>query len=249
MGSAAGTVGSTAPGGLAGAASMATPWVTMGLGAVNLATDLVQAGKQADSAEAARRVAEEAARKEEQLRSQDMFQALQMPMEQYNRAAKETTSQVGQAVSALQEGDSRLLAGGLGKIAAAGIEGEAQTRDAAANDLFKIGVAQAESGMNVNANLADLQADRLTGAQAAAAAAKQAEMGLYSGAAQAGAGIINQGLAMIPSFGTDKQPTDQTAMSAGLGKVTQSAPQVPSPSQSLSPSWMNSLSFLKKKGV
>ena len=249
MGTAAGTVGSTAPGGLAGAASAATPWVTMGLGAVNLATDLVQAGKQADSSEAARRVAEEAARKEEQLRSQDMFQALQMPMEQYNRAAKETTSQVAQAVGALQEGDPRFLPGALGKVVAAGIEGEAQTRDAAANDLFKIGVAQAQSGMDVNANLADLQANRLAGAQAAAAAAKQAEMGLYSGAAQAGAGIINQGLAMISPFGTDKQPTDQTAMSAGLGKVTQSAPQVPSPSQSLSPSWMNSLSFLKKKGV
>lgn len=212
MGTAAGTVGSTAPGGLAGAASAATPWVTMGLGAVNMATDLVQAGKQADASRAAEQAAEVAARKEEQLRSQDLFQALQMPMEQYNRAAKETTSQVAQAVGALQEGDPRFLPGALGKVVGAGIQGEADTRDAAADFLFKTGVAQAQSGMNVNSNLADLEADRLAGAQAAAAAAQQAELGLYSGAAQAGAGLINQGLGMIPSFGENKvSPVDTTA--------------------------------------
>ena len=262
MGTAAGTVGSTAPGGVAGAASAATPWVTMGLGAVNMATDLIQAGKQADAAEAARRAGEDAARKEEQLRSQDLFQALQMPMEQYNRAGREVTSQVGQSVGALQEGDSRLLAGGLGKINAAGIEGEADTRDAAAADLFKIGVAQAQSGMNVNSNLANLEAERLKGAQAAAAA-KQAELGLYTGAAQAGAGILNQGLAMIPSFGENKQAPQtpaqmaQTAayykqnvpaMSTGFGQPAPAAPaaQVPFGPQPLLPSWMNSLSFLNK---
>jgi hypothetical protein len=263
MGTAAGTVGSTAPGGLAGAASAATPWVTMGLGAVNLATDLIQAGKQQDASRAAEQAAQVAARKEEQLRSQDLFQALQMPMEQYNRAARETTSQVGQAVSALQEGDSRNLAGGLGKIVGAGIEGEAATRDAAAADLFKIGVAQAQSGMNVNSNLANLEADRLAGAQNAAAAAKQAEMGLYSGAAKAGAGLINQGLGMIPSFGENKAAPQnpaqmaQTAayynqnapaMSTGFGQTAPAAPapQVPFGPQPLIPSWTNSLSFLNK---
>lgn len=211
MGAAAGATGAAgaatgaagATGGLAGAASAATPWVTMGLGAVNLATDLVQAGKQADAQRAAEQAAQVAARKEEQLRSQDLFQALQMPMEQYNRAAKETTSQVAQAVGALQEGDSRFLPGALGKVVGAGIQGEAATRDAAANELFRIGVAQAQSGMNVNNNLAKLEADRLAGAQTAAAAARQAELGLLTGAAKAGAGIINQGLGMIPSFGMD----------------------------------------------
>ena len=211
MGAAAGATGAAgaatgaagATGGLAGAASAATPWVTMGLGAVNLATDLVQAGKQADAQRAAEQAAQVAARKEEQLRSQDLFKAFQMPMEQYNRAAKETTSQVAQAVGALQEGDPRFLPGALGKVVGAGIQGEAATRDAAGNDLFRIGVAQAQSGMNVNKALADLEADRLAGAQTAAAAARQAELGLLTGAAKAGAGIINQGLGMIPSFGMD----------------------------------------------
>jgi hypothetical protein len=257
MGSTAGTVGSTAPGGIAGAASAATPWVTMGLGAVNVATDLIQAGKQADSARAAEQAAQVAARKEEQLRSQDLFQALQMPMEQYNRAGKEVTSQIGQAVGALQEGDSRFLPGALGKVVASGIEGEAQTRDQAANDLFKIGVAQAQSGMNVNSALANLEAQRLAGAQTALAAANQAELGLYGGAAKAGAGVVNQALGMIPSFGTDGEAPVSSMQAAGMNPVG----MVPSQQlQNMSnyniaafnnannpnTSWMNSLSFLKK---
>ena len=266
MGTAAATTAGTtagATGGLAGAASAATPWVTMGLGAVNMATDLIQAGKQADASRAAEQASQVAARKEEQLRSQDLFQALRMPMEQYNKAGKEITSQVGQAVGALQEGESRLLAGGLGKVGAAGIAGESDILDSAREDLFKIGVAQAQSGMNVNSNLADLEAQRLAGAQNAAAAARQAELGLYSGAAKAGAGIINQGLGMIDSFGMDK-PAPQTpaqiaqtaayykqnapAMSTGFGQPAPAAPvaQVPFGPQPLLPSWMNSLSFLNK---
>jgi len=261
MGAAAGATGAAtgaagaagATGGIAGAASAATPWVTMGLGAVNVATDLIQAGKQADSARAAEQAAQVAARKEEQLRSQDLFQALQMPMEQYNRAARETTSQIGQAVGALQEGDSRFLPGALGKVVASGIEGEAQTRAQAANDLFKIGVAQAQSGMNVNSALANLETQRLAGAQTALAAANQAELGLYSGAAKAGAGVVNQALSMIPSFGENApaapKPTtyynqNAPAMSTGFGQV---APAVPSSQVQYGPlpnlDWISSLRY------
>jgi hypothetical protein len=206
MGAAAGGAAGAA-GGLAGLASAATPWVSMGLGAVNIATDLVQASKQKDIQKSAERAAEDAARKQEQLLSQDFFSALQVPTEAYDRAARETTAQVGQAVEALQEGDPRQLAGGIGKVAAAGIAGEAETRDAMAQDLYQLGAAQAQSATNVNAGLAGLEGQRLAGAQNAAAQARAAELGLQQGAAKAGAGILNTGLGMIPSFGMDKQPT------------------------------------------
>jgi len=264
MGTAAGTVGGTPPvGGAAGGLSKATPFIGMGLSAINIAGDLVEAGKQADAQKSAERAAETAARKQEQLLSQDFFSALQVPTEAYNRAARETTAQVGQAVSALQEGDSRQLAGGLGKVAAAGIEGEAQTRDAMAQDLYKLGVAQAQSAMNVNQNLADLEAERLKGAQAAAAQSRAAELGLYSGAAKAGAGIINTGLGMINSFGMDKQAPQTPAQLAQTAAYYKQAPpgmsigfgQTPTqptstnafgPQNTSTPDWMNSLSFLNK---
>lgn len=191
-------------GGLAGGLSKATPFIGMGLSAVNMLSDLSQAGKQADMAEASRRAAEDASKKQEQLASQNFFNALQVPMGAYDRAAKETTAQVGQMTQALQEGDSRNLAGGVGKLAAAGIQGEAETRDAAAQDLYKLGIAQAQGSTNVNQNLAELEQQRLAGAQQAAAQHSAANLGLLTGAAQAGAGLINQGLGMVKSFGMDE---------------------------------------------
>jgi len=77
MGTTAGSQagGSQALGGLAGAASAVTPWATLGLGAVNIATDLVQASKQADIQKAAERTARESAKEQERLVSQDFFSA------------------------------------------------------------------------------------------------------------------------------------------------------------------------------
>lgn len=202
---AGGSGGSQALGGIASAASAVTPWAALGLGAVNIATDLVQESKQNDLKKAAERMAVTSAREEERLLSQDFFKAVTVPMEAYGRAARETTAQVGQAVGSLQEGDPRLLAGGIGKVAAAGIEGEAQTRDAMAQDLYRLEAAQAQSAMGVNKELADLEAQRLAGAQKTAAEARAAELGLQQGAAQAGVGMINQGLGMISPFGMDAQ--------------------------------------------
>lgn len=259
MGTAAGTTGSTsnanALGGIAGAASAATPYAAAGLAAVNIATDLIQASKQRDIQASAERAARDAAAKEEQLRSQDFFKSLQVPMEAYNRAARETTSQVGQATQALQEGDSRMLSGGLGKIAAAGIQGEAETRDAAAQDLYKLGVAQAQSAMGVNKDLALLEAQRLAGAQNAASASRAAELGLYGGAAKAGAGLINQGLGMIPSFGSQGEAPISNLQPVQPINITPAQQLQNSSNANISafmnkyqpqPSWMNSLSFLNK---
>ena len=208
MGGAAGGVASGAAAG-ASAGAVAGPW-GMAIGAAaGTALSLAQAGKQADIQKSAERAAENAARKQEQLLSQDFFSGLQAPTEAYGRAARETTAQVGQAVVALQEGDPRQLAGGVGKVAAAGIEGEAQTRDAMAQDLYQLGVAQAQSATNVNAELAKLEADRLKGAQNAAAEARAAELAAYGRAAESGMGVLNAGLSTISPFGTDKttQPT------------------------------------------
>ena len=205
MGTTAGTAGGgQALGGLAGAASAVTPWATLGLGAVNIATDLAAASKQEDAMKAAERAARTAAAKEEQLRSQDFFSALQVPTAAYERAARETTAQVGQAVGALQEGDSRQLAGGIGKVAAAGIEGEAQTRDAMAQDLYRLGAAQAQAGMNVNQDLAKLEADRLAGAQQEAANAYDLRTKALQGAGATGIGMLGQGLNMLSPFGMNK---------------------------------------------
>ena len=208
MGGAAGGVASGAAAG-ASAGAVAGPW-GMAIGAAaGTALSLAQAGKQADIQKSAERAAEDAARKQEQLLSQDFFSGLQVPTEVYDRAARETTAQVGQAVSALQEGDPRQLAGGLGKVAAAGIAGEAETRDAMGQDLYKLGLAQAAAATNVNTKLADLEADRLAGAQQEAANAYDLRAKSLQGAGATGIGMLNQGANMLAPFGSNKttQPT------------------------------------------
>jgi len=206
MGQGAGGVASGAAAG-ASAGAVAGPW-GMAIGAVaGGALSLAQAGKQAAAAKEAQRSAETAARKQEQLLSQDFFSGLQVPMVVYDSSSRETTSQVGQMTQALQEGDSRQLAGGLGKVAAAGIAGEAETRDAAAQDLYRLGAAQAQSATNVNQVLAELEGQRLAGAQKTAAEARAAELAAYTSAAEAGIGALNAGLSTISPFGMNAQPT------------------------------------------
>jgi len=256
MGAAPAAAGGTPPvGGLAGGLSKATPFIGMGLSAINMVGDLVQAGKQADMQKSAERAARDAAAKEEQLRSQNFFDALQVPMGAYDRAARETTAQLGQMTQALQEGDPRQLAGGVGKLAAAGIEGEAATRDAAAQDLYQLGVAQAQSAMGVNKDLATLEAQRLAGAQKTAAESRAAQLGLQQSAAMAGAGLINQGLAQVNSFGMDGeapistlQPVQSVNMAPAQQLQNNSGANVSAFMNKYQqpPSWLNSVSFLNK---
>jgi len=266
MGAVPAVAGGTPPvGGSAGGLSAATPWVSMGLGAVNIATDLAQASKQKDIQKSAERAAEDAARKQEQLLSQDFFSALQVPTEAYDRAARETTAQVGQAVGALQEGDPRQLAGGLGKVAAAGIAGEAETRDAMAQDLYQLGVAQAQSATNVNQGLAGLEGQRLAGAQQEAANAYDLRAKTLQGAGATGIEMLNQGMNMLTPFGAAKQapqtPAQQAqtaayykqnppAMSTGFGQNASQPVSAntfgPQPNPYQTPDWMSSLSFLNK---
>ena len=206
MGAAAGGVASGAAAG-ASAGAVAGPW-GMAIGAAGgAALSLAQAGEQKDAAKAAQRTAETAAREQERLLSQDFFKGLQMPMEAYGRAARETTSQVGQLVGALQEGDPRFLPGGVGKVAAAGIAGEAETRDAMAQEIYKRELAQAQSATNVNAELAGLEGQRLAGAQKTAAEARAAELASYGRAVESGMGALNIGLSTISPFGASKQAT------------------------------------------
>ena len=101
------------------------------------------------------------------------------------------------------------MAGGLGKVAAAGIAGEAETRDAMGQDLYKLGLAQAAAATNVNTKLADLEADRLAGAQQEAANAYDLRAKSLQGAGATGIGMLNQGANMLAPFGSNKttQPT------------------------------------------
>lgn len=203
----------SAGGGLAGAASAAMPWVSLGLGAANIATGLVEASKQKELQRAADREAEKAAAEQERLLGQNFFETLQVPMQAYDREFRETTAQQQQAMSALQEGDPRLLLGGVGKVQAVAAEQEAKTREALGQDLFNLGKLQASEAGQTADQLAALEGQRLAGAQQASAAARAAALQQQQGALAAGGKLLTGLTGMIPEY------SDTTSIDKGTGSA------------------------------
>jgi hypothetical protein len=199
---AAGAAGAatSAGGGLAGAASAAMPWVSLGLGAANIGMSLVEASKQKELQRAADRQAEKSAAEQERLMSQNFFEALQVPMQAYDREFRETTAQQQQAMAALQEGDPRLLLGGVGKVQAIAAEQEAKTRDALGQDLFDLGKLQAQEAGQTADQLANLEGQRLAGAQEASAAAQMAKIQAQQKAIGAGGDLLKGLGGLIPEY-------------------------------------------------
>jgi len=190
--------------GAASAATAATPWVTAGLGVVNIGMSLVEASKQKDLQRSAQRAAEQASAEQKRIQGQNFFEALQVPTEAYQRQFREGTAQQMQAVSALQEGDSRMLAGGIGRVQAIVGEQGAQTREALAEDLFNLGEIQAmEQGQTAD-KMAAIYGQELTGAQRAAAIAENTRLDQLQNALGAGAGILTGLTANIPEYSEQK---------------------------------------------
>lgn len=211
--------------GAAGAATAATPWVTAGLGAVNIGMSLVEASKQKDLQRSAQRAAEQASAEQKRIQGQNFFEALQVPTEAYQRQFREGTAQQMQAVSALQEGDSRALAGGIGRVQAIAGEQSTQTREALADELFNLGKIQAmEQGQTAD-EMAKIYGDELTGAQLAAANAEKTRMAQLQNALGAGAGIVTGLTGTIPEYSdTDRESValpSSLSKSEGLSPMSQ----------------------------
>jgi len=97
------------------------------------------------------------------------MEALRVPMEAYENAQREITSQQQQGIDALQQTGARGLLGGLGGLQALAVNANQQQRDKIAKDLYARDVAVAlneERNNNELQLIADTEAE---GAQEAAA--------------------------------------------------------------------------------
>ena len=120
----------------------------------------------------------------------DRFEALKVPLESYQFAEDIQTQREKQNLMALMESGPRALAAGVGKVAAAGIQGTEQRRQQMAKDLFDLEKLQATEAAKRDAALASLDLATVEGAQLASLAAEQQAAAAFTGAAQtlAGAG-------------------------------------------------------------
>ena len=214
-------MGQGAAQGLSGVAAAAGGPIGMGVAAAaNIGMSLVEASKQKELQRAADRQAEKSAAEQERLMSQNFFEALQVPMQGYDREFRETTAQQQQAMSALQEGDPRLLLGGVGKVQAVAADQEAKTREALGQDLFNIGKLQAQEAGQTADQLASLEGQRLIGAQQASAAAAAARLNSQQGALKAGGDLIKGLGALVPEYSNANRTDMSTALTPAGISVT-----------------------------
>jgi putative Ca2+/H+ antiporter (TMEM165/GDT1 family) len=128
--------------------------ITSAVIAVGTATmSFVQAAKQKEDSdiandEAARLMAD--ARKRAEV---DNFEELSVPTESFEAEFEANLAADQQAVQALQEGDARSLAAGVGRIGSQQAEEAEDTRIAMGQDLYNLDVTKAESRDAVNQQL------------------------------------------------------------------------------------------------
>lgn len=241
QGAAGATGASEGIGGLAGFMGAASPFIGIASAGLNIGMSLAEASKQKELQRAADRQAEKSAAEQERLMSQNFFEGLQVPMQAYDREFRETTAQQQQAMSALQEGDPRLLLGGVGKVQAVAADQEAKTREALGKDLFDIGKLQAVEAGQTNDQLAGLEGKRLAGAQEASAAAQAASLQNQQKALGAGGDLIKGLGNLVSEYSDNGQDQPQSISTPSIASGIQ-----PIGSQ-LQSSTSNVLSDMQKK--
>ena len=114
------------------------------------------------------------------------LEELQVPVEAYQTAMREFTSQQMQATQSLAEAGSRELLGGVGRVGALGTNYLEGQREAMSQDLYKRDTAIAQDEARRLSMLANLDLQEASGAQQAAGASQQA---MYELSASAAGGI------------------------------------------------------------
>jgi hypothetical protein len=175
--------------------------VSGGIGALS---GLASFGMGIDSMITARRKQAEAERKNKQLMDEakrmaekDYYAGVNVPLDAFNKQFEETLQQQQQSLQALQEGDARSVAAGVGRVGAlAGEQGE-KTRVALGEALYQNNKMKADSKQNINQQGIDINVgmaqDESLRAKDANRQASQAMAGAQEGLAsglQGAAGLI-----------------------------------------------------------
>ena len=164
---------------------------------VGIGTAVASTAKSFSEASKQKRLMEDANKEASKLMSdarkraeKDSFEGLTVPTEAYEAAFETTLAANQQQVEALQEGDARALAAGVGRVGANTEAAAEKTRQEMGQDLFNVQKFKAQSKENIKQQLmafdvAGSKDAKLRAAQAEEAAAKATKEGI--------AGIVKHG--------------------------------------------------------
>jgi len=205
--------------------------VSGGIGALS---GLASFGMGIDSMITARRKKAEAERKSEQLMAEakrmsekDFYAGVNVPLDAFNKQFEETLQQQQQSLQALQEGDARSVASGVGRVGAlAGEQGE-KTRIALGEALYANNKMKADSKQSINQQGIDLN---IGAAQDQSLMAKDASRQINQSMAGAQAGLtsgLQSAAGMIPTYlegRGDKLTSDLMNQIAGMEEFSDFLP-------------------------
>ena len=156
--------------------------IALGAAAVGAGMNLVQAGKARDAQKTADRAAARLMNDAKAKIQKNYYEGLKIPTEAYDQAYEANAQVQRDNIEALQQADSRTLAAGVGRVAAASNENTQQIRAQQAQQMFELDKLKAEGEENMTQQLAAMDV-----AQAQDQAKRAAQADEQVGMLQAGA--------------------------------------------------------------
>tara|TARA_R110000803_G_scaffold95241_1_gene163044 strand:- start:5205 stop:6131 length:927 start_codon:yes stop_codon:yes gene_type:complete len=177
------------------------------------------------------------------------MEGLSVPLDAYGEEYKQNLQSQKQIIDSLAEGDSRNIAAGVGRVAAAGLEANEETRIGMGEELFALDKLQAKERSRINQDLKDMDvgqaADRQMISRDAAAAKAYATQGMISSAGM----MLKSGASLVPLYtgnGSDNR-LDDVLTQGGSGTDGSAAPPL-GPQTAADANPVNSTSIVGRPG-
>ena len=200
-------------------AAVTTTVIGVGGAVASAVMSFDQAAKQSELAERAERTANKARKDARQRLEKDFYEGLTVPMDAYEQEFEQQLAGQQTAIEALQEGDVRNLAAGVGRVGALANQAREKTRIDMGQDLFALDKLKADSKTDLNQQLASMdlafateQNQRKRDAEAARAQAIQS--GVQS--IQSGLTTAAEGVALYPEGAQSRRTADLQGQLKGV---------------------------------
>ena len=183
-------------------------------------TSIIQAQEKQDEYISQMRAVEDLTQKAIRQISTNQIAGLQLPLESYRLGAQENVAAQQQLLTALQEGDPRQLAGGVGKISTAGTQASEEQRRDMEKGIFDLQKATAEQQGVIDASLSDIYLKGASGAAKAAAESEQQKVAALTGTIKS-FGDVATGLYQQSDLYKDTALGDQVNQALSSGLISQ----------------------------
>jgi hypothetical protein len=192
------------------AAATAVAATAVIIGGVSAGMSFSQAAKAKKASEAATAASKELMKEAERKAEIEFFGQLNVPLDAYGREYEQNLQAQQQGIQALQEGDSRNLAAGIGRVGAGAVAANESTRISMGKELYDLQKLQVQEQSDINQDLKDMKVGAAADQSMIARDAQEASAAaMAQGVASVGSavGSAAQAVPLFTASGTDKAAT------------------------------------------